>query len=256
MKKRTSNRLRLFDLILFLIVILLWKQEFILGLSIAIVIAFVYGFGKIRNHRLLKTVTRSERGTKSERDLVLKLLKHGISSENIFHDLYLEKRNGEFSQIDLVVLASVGVIVFEVKDFSGWIYGNGNHSYWTKVMAYGKSKYRFYNPIKQNSKHIQDLRSQINYLNHLPFYSVVVFYGDCVLKEVDFVPKETYLVKQKRVLEVMKLIEKENAPVFYNNKIEIIGALKKAVLNGENMKIRKQHIENINGMLGKDRVFD
>ncbi|MBN2730681.1 MAG: NERD domain-containing protein [Bacteroidales bacterium] len=235
---------------------LLLQEILWIFLGVVIVIAFIYGLGKVRNRRLLKTVTSSKRGTKSERDLILKLLKHGISSENIFHDLYLEKRNGGFSQIDLVVLASVGVVVFEVKDFSGWIYGNGNHSYWTKVMAYGKNKYRFYNPIKQNSKHIQDLRSQIGYLNHLPFYSVVVFYGDCVLKEVDFIPKETYLVKQKRLLEVMTLIDKENAPVFYKNKIETIGALRKAVLNGENMKIQKQHIENVNDLLGKDRIFD
>ena len=148
MKKRTSNRLNLFGILLLLIVILIWKQGFFekdiilllqkalcVLISIAIVIAFIYVFGKIRNYRLLKTVTKSYRGTKSERDLVLKLLKHGISSENIFHDLYLEKQNGEFSQIDLVVLTSVGVIVFEVKDFSGWIYGNGNHSYWTNILA-------------------------------------------------------------------------------------------------------------------------
>ena len=269
MKKRTSNRLNLFGILLLLIVILIRKQglfekDIILLLqkalcvliSIAIVIAFIYVFGKIRNYRLLKTVTKSYRGTKSERDLVLKLLKHGISSENIFHDLYLEKQNGEFSQIDLVVLTSVGVIVFEVKDFSGWIYGNGNHSYWTKVLAYGKNKYRLYNPIKQNSKHIQDLRNQIKQLYSLPFYSIVVFYGDCVLKEVNFVPKGTYLVKQKRVLEVMKIIEKENDPIIYKNINACIGAIKKAVLNGENMKTHQQHIENINDMLGKDRIFD
>ena len=107
MKKRTSNRLNLFGILLLLIVILIWKQGFFekdiilllqkalcVLISIAIVIAFIYVFGKIRNYRLLKTVTKSYRGTKSERDLVLKLLKHGISSENIFHDLYLEKQNG------------------------------------------------------------------------------------------------------------------------------------------------------------------
>ena len=269
MKKRTSNRLNLFGILLFLIVIRIWKQGLFekdlipilqkilwVLIGIAIVLAFIWVFGKIRNHRLLKTVTKSYRGTKSERDLVLKLLKHRITSENIFHDLYVEKQNGEFSQIDLVVLTSVGVIVFEVKDFSGWIYGNGNHSHWTKVLAYGKNKYRFYNPIKQNSKHIQDLRNQIKQLNNLPFYSIIVFYGDCVLKEVNFVPKGTYLVKQKRVLEVMKMIEKENEPGLYINKIESIGAIKKAVLNGENTKNQKQHIENINDMLGKDRIFE
>lgn len=269
MKKRTSNRLILFVLLLFLIVIIIWKQGLIeknispiiqkilwVLIGIAIAISFIFVFGKIRNHRLLKSVTKSYRGTKSERDLVVKLLKHGISPENIFHDLYVEKQNGEFSQIDLVVLSSVGVIVFEVKDFRGWIYGNGNHSHWTKVLAYGKNKYRFYNPIMQNSKHIQVIRNQIKQLFSIPFYSIIVFYGDCVLKEVNFVPKETYLVKQKRLLEVIKIIEKENEPVFYKNKNKILLAMKKAVLNGENKRTQKQHIENINEMLGVDRIFD
>jgi hypothetical protein len=269
MKKRTLTRLNTFVILLFLTVITIWKQELFIEdvililqkllwvlLSVAFIIGFIFVFGKIRNHRLLKTVTTSHRGTKSERDLVLKLLKHGISSENIFHDLYIEKQNGKFSQIDIVVLTSVGVIVFEVKDFSGWIYGNGNHSQWTKVLAYGKNKYRFYNPIMQNSKHIQDLRNQIKQFYNLPFYSIIVFYGDCVLKEVSFVPKGTYLVKPKRVLEVMKIIEKGNEPVFYKNKSEAIAAMKKAVLNGENMETQKKHIENIKDMLGKDRIFD
>ena len=269
MKKRTTNKETIFGILLFLIIILIWLQglfETDINLylkkilwaiiSFAFIICFIFVYGKIRNHRLLKTVTKSHRGTKSERELVLKLLKHGISSENIFHDLYVEKQNGEFSQIDLVVLMSVGVIVFEVKDFSGWIYGNGNHSQWTKVLSYGKNKYRFYNPIMQNSKHIQDLRKCINLFFNMPFYSIIVFYGDSVLKEVNFVPKGTYLVKQKRVLEVMKIIEKENEPVYYKNKRELIWELKKAVMNGENKEIQKKHIENITEMLGKDRIFN
>ena len=96
---------------------------------------------RIRDKKLLRTVTNLVRGTDSERDLVLKLLKHGIPAQTIFHDLYVTKSNGEFSQIDVVVATKVGLLVFEVKDFSGWIYGSGNQSQWTKVLAYGKQKY-------------------------------------------------------------------------------------------------------------------
>lgn len=41
-----------------------------------------------------------------------------------------------------------GIIVIEVKDFSGWIFGNGNYFYWIKVLVYGEKKFRFYNFIK------------------------------------------------------------------------------------------------------------
>lgn len=269
MTRRALNKKNILGTLLLLIIITVWPNglsekniimilQKVLWILIgaALLFMFIFLFIKIRNHRLLKTVTSSSRGTRSERDLVLKLLKHGISAENIFHDLYVEKQNGEFSQIDLVVLTSVGVMVFEVKDFSGWIYGSGNHSQWTKVLAYGKSKYPFYNPIMQNSKHIQELKKQNSQFSNLPFYSIVVFYGNCLLKDVNFIPKGTYLAKPRRVLDVMKTIEKVSEPIYYKNKSDIIEVLKKSVLNGENMSAQKQHIENINDMLGKDRIFD
>ena len=48
---------------------------------------------KIRRKELLETVTKLDRGTSAERDLVLKLLKYGIPAQTIFHDLYVKKRN-------------------------------------------------------------------------------------------------------------------------------------------------------------------
>ncbi len=213
-------------------------------------------FRKIRDKKTLKTVTKSNRGTRSERDLILKLLKYGIPPQMIFHDLYLKKYNGDFAQIDLVVITKVGIIAFEVKDYSGWIFGNGNQSQWTQVLAYGKQKYRFYNPIMQNNKHIGELRKKLKHIDDVPFYSIVLFYGDCVLKDVSFVPNGTFLVKSKRVLEVMKIITKKNEPVQYSNKNEIVEILNEAVKNGDYLENQIQHIENIKDMLGKERIFD
>jgi uncharacterized protein YraI len=212
-------------------------------------------YRKIRDRKLLKTVTQLNRGTRSERDLAVKLLKYGIPAQTIFHDLYLRKHNGDFSQIDLAVITDVGIIVFEVKDYSGWIFGRGNQSKWTKVLAYGKQKYHFYNPIMQNNSHIENLRKQFKYEN-IPFYSVVVFYGNCVLKDISFIPNGTFLVKSNRFNRVMEIIMKNNAPTQYINTNEIVRILKEAVKNGESKEIKIQHIENVNDMLGKNRIFN
>ena len=115
--------------------------------GLAIIIVFFFLKKKRDLKLLLKTVTNVSRGTDTERDLVLKLLKFGMPAHILFHDLYMEKQKGDFSQIDLIAVTEVGVIVFEVKDFSGWLYGSGNQTQWTQVLAYGKQKYRFYNPI-------------------------------------------------------------------------------------------------------------
>ena len=219
-------------------------------------IASIFMIIKLRERKLIKSVTSFKRGTKSERNLVLKLLKYGIPRATIFHDLCIEKSNGEFSQVDIVIATTEGIIVFEVKDYNGWIFGDGNYSHWTKVMAYGKKKYRFYNPIKQNASHIKTLKKQLKQFENIPFFSIIVFYGDCELKEINYVPEGTYLVKPRRIREVLKLIKRNNEAAPYTNKQDVLRILQQAVLNGENIKKQKKHIDNINNMLGKHRIFD
>ena len=108
----------------------------------------------------------------------------------------------------------------------------------------------------QNNKHIGELRKKIQNFDNVPFYSIVLFYGDCVLKDISFVPNGTFLVKSNRTLEVLKLITKNNEPVRYSNKSEIVGILKEAVKNGEDSEIQTRHLETIKDMLGKERIFD
>jgi hypothetical protein len=225
-------------------------------LIIFLCLVFYAIFRKIRDKKLLETVTKSNRGTRTERDLVLKLLKYGIPAQAIFHDLYLEKTNGEYSQIDLVVAAKKGIIVFEVKDYSGWIFGNGNYREWTQVLAYGQEKYRFYNPIMQNNRHVAEIRKKLRQFENVPFYSVVVFYGDCVLKEINLVPEGTFIVKSARVLEVLDIILSKNELAPYTDKFEVVKVLKEAVYNGNSKVTQTQHIENVKEMLGKHRIFN
>ena len=169
--------------------------------------------------------------------------------------LIIKKDNDKFSQIDLVLVTSEGIIVFEVKDYSGWIFGSGNNTNWTKVLSYGKRKYKFYNPIKQNNNHITELSKTLKQFDDIPFFSLIVFFGDCELKEINYVPKGTYLVKSHRVFEVLNLIKNENEPTHYTNKREVVDKLKDLVSIGENTDYQKQHIENIKDMVGKERIF-
>ena len=115
----------------------------LLFLILLIIILNVYN--RHKNRELIKSVTSLNRGTNSELNLILKLLKSCINSKTIFHDLIIKKENDKFSQVDIVIATTQGIIVIEVKDYSWWIFGNGNQTNWTQVMAYGKRKYRFYN---------------------------------------------------------------------------------------------------------------
>lgn len=208
------------------------------------------------NQTRLEVDSESKRGTRSERALLSKLLQYGIPSQTIFHDLYLKRNYGNYSQIDLVVATKVGILVFEVKEYSGWIFGTGYKPQWVQNLNYGRDKYYFYNPILQNAKHIDDLKKQLKQFENIPFYSIIVFYGDCSLKEINFVPNNTFVVKSGRVLEVVEKILAESTPANYSNKREIVNLLEQAVKNGENDEIVLRHSKNIKDMLGKERVYD
>ena len=223
--------------------------------GVILVAIFIFIFLYIRDKKLLETVTKSHRGTKTERKLVLKLLKAGFPAQTIFHDLYLKNRDGNYSQIDLVLATKVGIIVFEVKKYSGWIFGTGNQNKWTQVLTYGKDKYYFYNPILQNKKHVENLKTTLTDFQNIQFFSVVVFYGDCQFRDVSFIPNNIFLTKSPRVIDVVKKIIKENEPANYKSKRDVVNILSAAVENGNNQKITEKHIKNIKDMLGEERIF-
>ena len=209
-----------------------------------------------KNLELIKSVTSLDRGTGSERSLVLKLLKSGIPSETIFHDLMIKKGNDKFSQVDIVLATTQGIVVIEVKSYSGWIFGNGNQTNWTQVMAYGKRKYRFYNPIKQVKSQITSLKNSLNQFDKIPFFPIIVFYGDCQLKNINYVPEGTFIVKPNRILEALNTIKDSNPPAPYENKKAVVDKLKQAVKYGANIDYHRQHVDNIRNMTGKHRILD
>lgn len=207
-----------------------------------------------RRRELLQSITNLNRGTYGEKDIILQLTEFGgISPQAIFHDLYIKKHNGKTSQIDLVVATKVGIIVLEVKNYSGWIFGKGYQDNWTQVLAYGREKYRFYNPIKQNNGHIHQLQKLLG--EDVPFYSIVVFGGTCELRDISFIPNGTFVVKERRLLEVINNILNNNPSANYSNKQRVVEILKQAAKNGEVADTEQEHIDDIKDMLGKDRVY-
>lgn len=207
-------------------------------------IATISVYTEIKNIKLLKTVTNLNRGTRSERKMILKILKSGIKPTAIFHDLYLNNGNGQYSQIDVIVATKVGIVVFEIKEYGGWIFGNENQRNWTQILAYGKRKYQFYNPILQNKKHIDDLKKFYRF-DDIPFFSVIVFFGDCEFKNYLDLPNRTFLTKSFKVMNRFNEILQNNQPVKYDNKWEIANLLKQAVKNGEDSLILEKHTLNI-----------
>lgn len=194
--------------------------------------------------KLLRSVSSPNRGTRSERKLIIRLLKMGVHPKAVFHDLYLKKRNGEYSQIDIVVATPQGLLVIEVKDYSGWLFGNEKQKYWTQILNYGKEKYRFYNPLMQNYGHIKALREQSEQLARLPIFNVVLFAGNCTLKNVNYWAYDTFVGYSNNINYVLKKIKKFSLAQ-YTDREDIIHILRQAVENGNNPEIIASHLASV-----------
>lgn len=180
-------------------------------------------------------------GNLAEQELISSLKNYGIDSKAIFHNLYVRKSNGKYAQIDVAVLTNRGLIVFEVKNYSGWIYGSEQQKYWTQVLAYGREKHRFYNPIMQNAGHIKALRLNLPQNPDIPIYSVVVFYGSSELKSISCYSHDTYLIYSNSICNVLQSIKKK--PLIKDfNKEEICNVLNKASENSKNPFIVASHV--------------
>lgn len=173
----------------------------------------------------------------------MSLLKEGINPKAIFHDLYIQKTNGEYTQIDVAVATKAGIIVFEVKDYSGWIFGNGHQRYWTQILAYGKEKHRFYNPVMQNAGHIQAIRRCLPQNPDIPIYSVIVFFGNSEFKNITCDADNTYIIYRHSIPHVVSEILRQPDADF-GNKYEIMGLFTRAVQNGNDPMIVKSQINS------------
>lgn len=198
---------------------------------------------KQKERELIEQVTPITRGEWSERRVILKLLKGGINPKAIFHDLYIQKPSGEYTQVDVAVATKAGIIVFEVKDYSGWIFGNEHQRYWTQLLAYGKEKHRFYNPVMQNAGHIQAIRRCLPQNPDIPIYSVIVFFGNSEFKNVTCNADNTFIIYPNSIRQVVsEILEQPNAN--FGNKHEIINLFVKAVQNGNDPIIVSSQINS------------
>lgn len=196
-----------------------------------------------KDRKLIEQVTPNTRGEWSERMVVLRLLKAGINPKAIFHDLYIRKPSGEYTQIDLAVATRAGIIVFEVKHYSGWIFGDEHQQYWTQVLAYGREKNRFYNPVMQNAGHLQAIRNCLPHNPDIPIYSVIVFFGNCKLKNITCFASDTFIIYPYYIGQVISdILSQPDAN--YGNKAEIMDLFTAAVQNGNDPMIVSSQINS------------
>lgn len=152
------------------------------------------GYKDVSGHSFFDTLT--DAGRKGEY-LTYRHLERLDGQHKLLTNVYLPKGDGTTTEIDLIMISETGIYVFESKNYSGWIFGDEDSRNWTQSLKGGK-KYRFYNPIWQNKKHISHLKNHLG-LGSEVFRSYIIFSERCELKKM-FVRSPEVKVMNRNVL--------------------------------------------------------
>ena len=159
------------------------------------------------------------------------------------YNIYLPKKNGKPTEIDLVFIHETGIYVIESKNYSAWIYGNGDDQNWTQVFP-NRKKFSFYNPIKQNETHIRALQHVFRYIPTEAYTNLVVFSDRCELKKIHYTQRQTHVLKRPALRKLMKELTTKNKTLFTPAEvINIYTGLKEyAITDAATIEQHKQNV--------------
>lgn len=132
---------------------------------------------------------------------------------------YLPTNNGT-TEIDLIMIHTTGIYVIESKNIDGLIKGHSSDIKWTQCFK-GNKRFQFYNPIRQNARHIEELKKHLPVLNDEAYKSVIVFNPLSNIKEVRNETNAT-LVKRNELLPFIEMIISREPNRFTNEHIDKI----------------------------------
>ncbi len=159
----------------------------------------------------------------------------------ILRNIYLPKENGETSEVDIIYITQKGIIVFESKNYSGWIFGDEKNRNWTVSLPNGQ-KNQFYNPIMQNRTHMKWMASYVG--EDIPLFSVIVFSERCELKRVTVSSEDIKVIKRDCTYAAVKDIWEKNPDILSDERIEELYSKLKELTNVD-AAVKAAHIENI-----------
>lgn len=191
-------------------------------------------------------------GAKGEFEIFRKLRFLEKRGCRFLFNVYLPRENDETTECDVLLIAPKGIVVFESKNYSGWIFGNEKSRMWTQTLPQGKGKsmkQHFFNPIMQNALHIKELKKFIG--SDIPVYSVIAFSERCVLKEICVSSSNVKVINRYDVVKTIGEIFNpiKTRALTHDNINHIYDLL--YPLSQVDDRMKQQHIENIKQKMNK-----
>ena len=173
-------------------------------------------------------------------------LEHGrLGDADVFSNVLVPRSTGPTatSEIDIVMLHAKGILVFESKNYSGWIFGSKDQQNWT-VTFKGGARQRFYNPLKQNRSHVKALAAYLD-IPARAFRSYIAFSERCELKSVPADTVEYCICRRPRLLDNVRE-DLKLRPVFFDE-WTLVGLRSKlqALANASSDEAKAAHVEEV-----------
>lgn len=247
-KRRNNNGLEtLVTLIAFIIVAIIRLTIRIILLIYDFITIYTSNYRVKSGNGFFKTYFNS--GNYGEFKLYRKVIRK-FGKENVYTNLYLNNDNTDYTEIDVIALSVHGIYVFEMKNYSGYIYGSENDQNWTQVLN-KFTKNKFYNPLRQNYAHTKAVEKYLE-LKENEIVPVIVFSNHSKLSKINAGLGKNIL----QIKDINRLINKNSKRqeiIFSKNKIKEFSV---KLIERSNMpqEIKNKHIEQVISIQEKNQL--
>lgn len=133
--------------------------------------------------------------------MIFEVLEKVEGYNKILSNLYLPRKDGSTTEVDLVVINQYGIYVIESKNYSGKIYGKEQYKFWNQYT--NRSKNKFYNPVWQNNLHVNALKNVLNPDELEAVHSLIVFSNRSNIDKVEVNKPNIRIIQRKNLLETL-----------------------------------------------------
>lgn len=169
---------------------------------------------------------------------------------HVLQNIYVPRKDGSTSEIDVVLVSTKGLFVFESKNYAGYIFGTDNNKNWTVSLYAGKDwlgfkkteKHQFYNPIWQNKTHINALRNMLDI--SAPYYSIIVFSNRGELKGISYDSDKAVVLKTNQLKHYLSSARNTYLDVLSESEVDSITA-SIAQYTAVDKEAKQAHLDNI-----------
>jgi len=171
-----------------------------------------------------------------------------FENKQVMTNLYLDGKNTTETEIDVLVVSTKGVYVFEMKNYGGYIFGSEQDKHWKQVMN-RFSKHNFYNPLRQNYAHTKAVESflQIDIEHITP---MVVFSNRSKLSKIN-VSKKHFVAHLNQAIKVVKEKEKYGKSIF--TKEDLTQMINKLTLRqNQSDEVKSLHVLEVENLIKEE----